>query len=133
MIGNRRAERTTTIRTGHNDAAAEEGRGTRNIGRGATTTRAAAARGAGRRARSGGRGTTGGKRQTMAWGDDEAGGSGAGRGTAKDELPKGGEGRGNKPLINRFQGYHRTGILATEGGGSAISSEIVPLHYARCV
>ncbi len=31
----------------------------------------------------------------MARGDDGAGGSGAGRGTAKDELPKCGDGRGN--------------------------------------
>ncbi len=85
------------------------GEGSRNPGgHGATTTRAAAARGAGRRARSGGRGTTGGKRQTMARGDDGAGGSGAGRGTAKDELPKCGGGQGKKPLINRFQGNHRT-------------------------
>ena len=85
------------------------GEGSRNPGgHGAATTRAAAARGAGRRARSGGRGTTGGKRQTMAGGDDEAGGSGAGRGTAKDELPRAGRAGVIKPPINRFQGYHRT-------------------------
>ena len=67
--------------------------------------------------RDGGRGTTGGKRQAMARGDDGAGGSGAGRGTAKDELPKCGGGQGKKPLINRFQGNHRTEMLWSKGPG----------------
>ena len=61
--------------------------------------------------------TTGGKRQAMARGDDEAGGSGAGRGTAKRRITQGGEGRGNKPPINRFQGYHRTEMLWSKGPG----------------
>ena len=39
------------------------------------------------------------------------------QGTVRDELLKCGDGRGNKPLINRFQGNHRTEMRRYKGPG----------------